>query len=356
MRTPKTPAPPSAEATDTLPTGEDETGRPGAAWAASVRGQRLGLGRKLMRRVMRTVDTWGLVEPRDRILVAISGGKDSYTMLDLLWQAKQRAPFDFDLVAVHLDQVQPGYDGRRMVDFLEALGAPFEVLREDTYSIVKESSKPGQTYCFLCARLRRGILYSAAERLGCNKLALGHHRDDAIETLLMNLFYAGKMQGMPARYTTDDGRFVVIRPLIECAEEEIEAYAKERGFPIIPCNLCGSQDGLKRDQMKQLMDALEEQIPDVRNVMLQAMRNVRPSHLLDLELEEAWRARPPHIRPFAPGKKSDRWQNQPEVVHSFIDVALRPPLPSEDPAVEPRAGGLGARKTRGNPGALPIVD
>lgn len=330
--------------------GRPEEGEP-SPWAEPIRGQRPGRGRKLMRRVMRTVETWRLIEPGDRILVAISGGKDSYTMLDLLWQAKQRAPFDFEVVAVHLDQVQPGYDGSAMVRWLEELGAPFEILREDTYSIVKQNSKPGQTYCFLCSRLRRGILYSAAERLGCNKLALGHHRDDAIETLLMNLFYAGKMQGMPARYTTDDQRFVVIRPLIECAEDEIEAYAVERGFPIIPCNLCGSQDGLKRDLMKQLVDNLEQQIPDVRNVMLQAMRNVRPSHLLDRELEEAWQARPSHIRPWTPSKASERWQNEPEVVRSFIDDALLPPAEAEE-----GSGGCGRQPPKRKGGALPILE
>lgn len=305
---------------------------PTAPWSESVRGQKPGLGRKLMRRMMRTVGTWQLIEPGDRIMVAISGGKDSYTLLDLLWQSKQRSPVPFDIIAVHLDQVQPGYDGTSMRDWLKEYGAPFEILQEDTYSIVTTNSKPGQTYCFLCSRLRRGILYSAAERLGCNKIALGHHRDDAIETLLMNMFFAGKMQGMPARYTTDDERFSVIRPLIECDEKQIEAYAIERGFPIIPCNLCGSQEGLKRDQMRDLMDSVQEKIPDVRNVMLQAMRNIRPSHLLDPELAEAWRARPEHIRPWTPTKKRERWQNEPAVVESFVDAALAVPRENQAPA------------------------
>lgn len=311
------------DANETDPASGEDSLR--SVWSESVRGQKPGLGRKLMRKVMRTVETWKLIEPDDKIMVAISGGKDSYTLLDLLWQAKHRAPFHFDVVAVHLDQVQPGYDGSSMVGFLTELGAPFEILREDTYSIVVDKSKPGQAYCFLCSRLRRGILYSAAERLGCNKLALGHHRDDAIETLLMNMFFAGKMQAMPARYTTDDERFVVIRPLIECAEREIERYATERAFPIIPCNLCGNQEGLKRDEMKALMNSLEEKIPDVRNVMLQSMRNIRPSHLLDPELEEAWRARPAHIRPWSKSTGDERRHNEPEVVHSFIDVLLAPP-------------------------------
>jgi tRNA 2-thiocytidine biosynthesis protein TtcA len=282
-------------------------------WGRAVRGQAPGLARKLMRRMMKTVDHWSLIEPGDRILVAVSGGKDSYTLLDLLWLAKQRAPFDFDVIAVHLDQVQPGYDGNPLVDWLQTSGVPFEVLREDTYSIVKDNTKPGQAYCFLCARLRRGILYSTAERLGCNKLAFGHHRDDALETMLMNLCFSGRLQSMPARYTTDDERFVVIRPLIETPEAEIVDYAEARAFPILPCNLCGSQEGLQRDEMRRLLGELEERIPDVRNVMLQSLRNVRPSHLLDKDLQRAWETRPDDVRPWTPGKKGTR-QTVPEVV------------------------------------------
>ncbi|MCC7109062.1 MAG: tRNA 2-thiocytidine(32) synthetase TtcA, partial [Deltaproteobacteria bacterium] len=166
--------------------------------------------------MMRTIERWKLVEAGDKIMVAISGGKDSYALLDLLWQAKQKAPFSFDVVAVHVDQAQPGYNGAPLLGWLKDSGIPFEVLREDTYSIVIDKTKEGQAYCFLCARLRRGILYSAAERLGCTKIALGHHRDDSLETFLLNLFYSGKLQAMPASYRTDDGRFEVIRPLIEC--------------------------------------------------------------------------------------------------------------------------------------------
>jgi tRNA 2-thiocytidine biosynthesis protein TtcA len=255
------------------------------------------LTKKIARTMMGTIETWKLVEPGDRIMVAISGGKDSYTMLDLLWEAKRKAPFDFDVIAVHLDQAQPGYDGRKLVAWLDAAGMPYEIMREDTYSIVVDNTKEGQAYCFLCARLRRGILYSAAERLGCNKIALGHHRDDALETLLMNLCYSGRMQAMPARYTTDDGRFDVIRPLIDCAENDIRELSVERGYPILPCNLCGSQDGLKRDAMHNLLTTLEATIPDVRAVMHNAIRNVRPSHLLDKDVCDAWMARADHIRP-----------------------------------------------------------
>lgn len=268
-------------------------------WAARLIAQkdRSKLHNKLARTMMKTIDRWKLVEPNDRILVAISGGKDSYAMVDLLWQAKQRAPFSFDVVAVHLDQAQPGYDGASLRDWLARSGVPFEIVREDTYSIVKENTKEGQAYCFLCARLRRGILYSAAQRLGCNKLALGHHRDDALETLLMNLCYAGKMQAMPARYTTDDGALDVIRPLIDMAEQDLRAFSVERAYPILPCNLCGSQDGLKRDAMAGLLTDLEKKIPDVRAVMHNAIANVRPTHLLDPEVREAWDARPAHVRP-----------------------------------------------------------
>lgn len=247
--------------------------------------------------MMRTIERWKLVEAGDKIMVAISGGKDSYALLDLLWQAKQKAPFSFDVMAVHVDQAQPGYNGAPLLGWLKDSGIPFEVLREDTYSIVIDKTKEGQAYCFLCARLRRGILYSAAERLGCNKLALGHHRDDALETLLMNLCYAGKLQAMPARYTTDDGKLQVLRPLIDVAESDLRALATERAYPILPCNLCGSQDGLKREQMAALLAQLEGSIPNVRSVMHHAISNVRPTHLLDPEVGAAWATRPPELRP-----------------------------------------------------------
>jgi tRNA 2-thiocytidine biosynthesis protein TtcA len=254
-------------------------------------------GKKITRTMMQSIERWGLVGPGDKIMVAVSGGKDSYTLLDLLWEAKGRAPFDFDVVAVHLDQVQPGYNGAPLLEWLQKSGIPFEIVREDTYSLVVQGTKEGQAYCFLCSRLRRGILYSTAERLGCNKIALGHHRDDALETLLMNLCYAGKLQAMPARYVTDDGRFTVIRPLIDCAEKDILVFAGERAYPILPCNLCGSQDGLKRDAMNTLLATLEQTIPDVRAVMHHAISNVRPTHLLDPDVLAAWDVRPDGVRP-----------------------------------------------------------
>ncbi len=245
------------------------------------------LRRKLTRRMMRTIKGFKLIEPGDKIMVGVSGGKDSYTMLDLLCSVQKRSPFKFELVAVHLDQNQPGYDGRPLESWLEDFNCPYEIVRKDTYSVVLELTKPGGTFCAPCSRLRRGILYTTAERLGCNKIALGHHRDDTLETVMMNMFFSGKLQAMPPVYTTDDGRFKVIRPLIECAETDIQDYAQERAFPILPCNLCGSQAGLQRVKMGHLLDQLEEQIPNVRDVMLASLKNVRPTHLLDPTLSSS---------------------------------------------------------------------
>src|SRR5258706_11009926 len=199
------------------------------------------LEKQLYRTVRETCESYALLAPGDRVLVAMSGGKDSYTLFHLLTRLVPRLPFRVELVAVHLDQAQPNYDGSGLRAYLERSGLPFEILREDTYSVVTEHIDDKSTYCSLCSRLRRGILYTAAERLGCNKLALGHHRDDSLETFLLNLFYSGKLQAMPASYRTDDGRFEVIRPLIECSERDIAAFAHAQAFPIIPCNLCGSQ-------------------------------------------------------------------------------------------------------------------
>ncbi len=249
---------------------------------------------RLARTMARTIADFGLIEEGDRILVGLSGGKDSSTLFDLLARLRGRAPIAFEIVGVHLDQGQPGYDGAPLVRWLEASGERFEILAENTYEAViadaaqEEERGKRATYCRVCSRLRRGILYTAAERLGCNKLALGHHRDDALETLLLNLFYSGRLQAMPASYVTNDGRFRVLRPLIECAEADIAEHARAAAYPILPCNLCGSQDDLKRAEIKRLLAELERRIPDVRSVMLAALKNVRPSHLLDREVAEAW--------------------------------------------------------------------
>jgi len=253
--------------------------------------------RRLYRTLKTTCETYELLAPNDRVMVAMSGGKDSYSLFHMLTKLVPRLPFPVELVAVHLDQQQPGYDGSALVRYLQASGWPFEILSEDTYSVVTTHITDGSAFCSLCSRLRRGVLYTAAERLGCNKIALGHHGDDALETLLMNLFYSGKLQAMPAKYRTDDGRFEVIRPLIECAERAVAAFAQDMAFSILPCNLCGSQEGLKRDKMTALIDTLEVSHPNVRAVMLNALRNVRPSHLLDPDVGRAWAERAPDIRP-----------------------------------------------------------
>lgn len=255
------------------------------------------LEKNLYRQVKDTCEDYQLLAPGDRIMVAMSGGKDSYLLFHILHQLLPRLPFSIELIAVHLDQQQPGYDGTGLARWLQASGHRFEILSEDTYSVVTTHLDSAQTYCSMCSRLRRGILYTAAERLGCNKIALGHHRDDALETFLMNLFYSGKMQAMPASYRTDDNRFDVIRPLIECAESNIAELATAIGFPIIPCNLCGSQDGLKRDAMTALLANLEKDNPNVRAVMANALRNVRPTHLLDRDVAKAWAQRDQSIRP-----------------------------------------------------------
>ncbi len=239
-----------------------------------------------------TCERHDLLATGDRVLVAISGGKDSYTLLHLLHHHVRAAGLAVELIAVHLDQRQPGYDGASLVQWLDARGVAYEILSEDTYTVVKDTLPEGATYCSLCSRLRRGILYTAAARLGCNKVALGHHRDDGLETFLLNLIYSGKLQAMPARFTTDDGRFEVIRPLIDCAEADIARFAAEAGFPILPCNLCGSQEGLRRERVSELLRTLEAEQPDVRAVMAHALSNVRPTHLLDPRVREAWLSSP----------------------------------------------------------------
>lgn len=290
---------------------------------------------RLFRTLKRTAVEHELFAANDRVLVALSGGKDSYTMLELLHRLRRQLPFALELVAVHLDQRQPGYDGAPLRNWLDQSGYPYEILSEDTYSVVTAHTKEGATYCSMCSRLRRGILYTAAERLGCNKLALGHHRDDALETLLMNMLYAGKMQAMPARYTTDDGRLEVVRPLIQCAEDDIREFAREAAFPILPCNLCGSQDGLKRERMRGLLDTLQQEIPDVRSVMASALSNVVPTHLLDRDLHRAWQARPSDVRPKAVSERRPAHHGAEPIVSSrrLPLVQSAPPASSKANAV-----------------------
>jgi tRNA 2-thiocytidine biosynthesis protein TtcA len=281
---------------------------------------------RLLSRLTRTVHEHALLAQGDRVMVCLSGGKDSYGLLHLLRELLRRAPFKFELIAVHLDQSQPGYDGQPLEQWLADSGVAHEILREDTYREVVARTEEGGTYCAACSRLRRGILYTAAERLKANKIALGHHREDTLETFLLNLVYSGRLQAMPAKYRTDDGRFEVIRPLIECAEADLAALAKELQFPLLPCNLCGSQRDLKREAMGALLQQLEALNPHVRQSMLGALANVRPTHLLDTELAEAWASRPEHILARSQARATvARFSALP--VHSAIDVLLERPVP-----------------------------
>jgi tRNA 2-thiocytidine biosynthesis protein TtcA len=255
------------------------------------------LERRLLSQVARASHEYRLIEPDDRILVAVSGGKDSMTLLHLLREIKKRAPFDFSLVAVNLDQGHPGFPEHVLPEYFEREGYEYRILKEDTYSVVKEKVPTGKTYCSLCSRLRRGILYSAARELSATKIALGHHRDDAIETLLLNLFYSGQMKSMPPRLHADDGYNVVIRPLALCSERDIAAFAAKKRFPIVPCDLCGSQDNLKRQQVKRLIAELERDNQQVRGNLFAALGNVRPSHLFDKKL---WNTLEPDQSPDEP--------------------------------------------------------
>jgi tRNA 2-thiocytidine biosynthesis protein TtcA len=238
------------------------------------------LTRRLLGQLGQASRDHALIEPGDHVLVAISGGKDSYTLLDLLRQLQSRAPFDFSFVAVNIDQGHPGYPRHVLEEYLVREGYPHEFVIEDTYSIVKEKVPEGKTYCSLCSRLRRGILYTTARRLGANKIALGHHRDDLTVTLLLNLLYAGQIKSMPPRLQADDGENIVIRPLCYSAEEDIAEYARLREFPILPCDLCGSQDNLKRQRVKRLISELHAENPNVRGNLFAALGNVRASHLM----------------------------------------------------------------------------
>lgn len=245
---------------------------------------RARLERKLSRALARAVTGFDMIAPDDRIMVAVSGGKDSYVLLHLLHALARRAPVRFSVVAVHLDQGQPGHDPSPLVDFMRARGFDFHLVRDDTYSAVRATVPDGKTYCSMCSRLRRAVLYRIAGELGCTRIALGHHRDDIIVTLMLNLIFSGQLKAMPPKLRSDDGKHVVIRPLVYCAEQDIAQLAQLEGFPILPCRLCGSQPNQQRKAIDALLADLDSRHPGARANMLAALANVRPTHLLDPNL------------------------------------------------------------------------
>ncbi len=240
--------------------------------------------KRLQREVGNAIRDFGMISDKDRIMVCLSGGKDSYTMLDILKDLQQRAPVKFHIEAINLDQKQPGFPDDVLPQYLESLNVPYHIIEADTYSIVRDVIDEGKTMCGLCSRLRRGILYNFAEKHGFNKIALGHHRDDIVETLFLNMFHGGKIKAMPPKLRSDDGRNIVIRPLAYCKESDIEKYAQKRQFPIIPCNLCGSQENLERVRIKKMLSQWQKEHPGRVENIFRSLQNVAPSQLVDRNL------------------------------------------------------------------------
>ena len=242
------------------------------------------LQKRLRRNVGNAISDFNMISNGDRVMVCLSGGKDSYTLLDILQNLQAHAPIDFEIIAVNLDQKQPGFPEEVLPNYLTKQNVPFYILEKDTYSIVKEKTPEGKTTCALCSRLRRGSLYGFAEEIGANKIALGHHRDDIMETLFLNMFFGGKLKAMPPKLLSDDGKHIVIRPLAYCKESDIALYSEIKEFPIIPCNLCGSQENLQRKIIKEMLQDWNRQHPGRLDVIFKSIRDVVPSHLADTSL------------------------------------------------------------------------
>jgi len=265
-----------------IPIAEPRLARP--AFKTPERIDANKLAKRLRRQVGQAIEDYAMITEGDRVMVCLSGGKDSYTMLDVLLQLQKKAPVHFELVAVNLDQKQPGFPEHVLPEYLAGLGVPYHIIEQDTYSVVKRVVPEGRTMCSLCSRLRRGALYTYAREHGFTKIALGHHRDDIIATFFLNLFFGGMLKAMPPKLQSDDGDNIVIRPLAYCRESDISEYATQREFPIIPCNLCGSQEQLQRKQVRRMMDAWEREHPGRSEVIFRALQNVAPSQLADRSL------------------------------------------------------------------------
>lgn len=266
------------------------------------------LQKRLRREMGQAIETFNMIEEGDKVMVCLSGGKDSFVMLDILMNLQKSAPINFELVAVNLDQKQPGFPEHVLPAYLTELGVPFHIVERDTYSVVKAVVPEGKTTCALCSRLRRGTLYGFAEQIGANKIALGHHRDDILETFFLNMFYGGKLKSMPPKLVSDDGKNMVIRPLAYAREKDIAEYAELRGFPIIPCNLCGSQENLQRQVIKEMLQGWDKTHPGRIETMFRSLCHVVPSHLADAELFDFKNLQLGHAHGIVP----DDWDEEPQ--------------------------------------------
>ena len=276
------------------------------------------LQKRLRRNVGSAIADYAMIESGDRVMVCLSGGKDSYALLDILLGLQHNAPVQFDLVAVNMDQKQPGFPEEVLPRYLDTLGIEYYIVEKDTYSVVREKIPEGKTTCGLCSRLRRGTLYAFAEEIGATKIALGHHRDDIVETLFLNLFHGGKLSAMPPKLLSDDGRNIVIRPLAYCRERDLAKYARIREFPIIPCNLCGSQENLQRQQIKEMLTDWEKSSPGRINSIFRAVQNVAPSQLADNRLFDF-----ANLQINRDGERAPYAFDQPEVQHGNSEHVLK---------------------------------